>query len=120
MSNATMGRSPDPKRARREARAKTEWMFGVTDAPWKDKHELPWDEKLTAANIHTFHDVASNAVAEQAWTPRDPDNDPDNLERFRYSCISRHIFSFSPEHDDAYEQFKKVERVARSSIFSIL
>ena len=38
------------------------------------------------------------AVSEKAWTPRDPNNDPDNLKRFRYSCITRHVFSSSTEH----------------------
>ena len=39
-------------------------------------------------------------VAEESWTPRDPNNDPDRLENYRYEFILRHLIGAGPDHDE--------------------
>ena len=52
-------------------------------------------------------------VAEQAWTPRPSKNDPEakELQKYRYSAISRHLF---PKHPDADEHYDYLERQSES------
>ena len=53
-------------------------------------------------------------VSEQAWTPRSPEHDPDHLDRYRYSMVSRHVFPANDANaNEAYEhllQFSKSEQ----------
>jgi hypothetical protein len=48
-------------------------------------------------------------VGERAWKPRDPENDPDRLDQYSYDKVSRHIFSSSSDHDEAFEHINKLQ-----------
>jgi hypothetical protein len=45
-------------------------------------------------------------TAEQAWMPRDENNDPDNLSRYRYECIMRHLVEAN--NDELYASYQKM------------
>lgn len=51
-------------------------------------------------------------VANEAWTPRDPDDDPDKLDQYRFDGILR---SLAPADDD--EIYGKLQDVKNSAIF---
>ena len=46
-------------------------------------------------------------VAERAWTPRDPNTDPDRIWEYRYDWLSRFVFPAGPNGDVPYQWFLK-------------
>ena len=63
------------------------------------------------------------AVAEQAWSPRYQDNDPDCLDFYNYNDIFRHVFPADPKWDKAYHvllKHQQEENYAQENSFKFL
>jgi len=49
------------------------------------------------------------ATADESWTPRDPEHDPDELHRRRYDGVCRHIFPTDDTYQERYDQLRSLE-----------
>ncbi|CAB9509386.1 expressed unknown protein [Seminavis robusta] len=79
------------------------------DVIFANMEDATCSNDLMFAPMH-FRDMNEfMVVAEQSWTPRDPDNDPDNLKRYRYNGVSRYLLPKTSDADEAEEALKPPE-----------